>query len=200
MTAATKPAVAARPRQLTYEERTARFPLDFTVDDEGTVLVPQSWRAANLRQLIIPLQRRDAKVAMVHKHAIAVFDAWLEHMSYRGADRDILTFDGAFVPRLKRGVEQPKDRASKAAWGKLLSNHSRGCAIDINAAYNRMGTPGAAPGEKGDMSRIVECHRMVRVQVETPVGHVWDAGLVWGGDWKGKSIDKMHAEVGTWEP
>lgn len=193
MSTATKP--AARPRQLTYEERCARFPLDFTVDDEGNVLVPQSWRAANLRQLIIP----GGKIATVHKHAIVVFDAWLEHMSYRQADKDILSYDGAFVARLRRGVEHPKDRASKAAWGKLLSNHSRGTAIDLNAKWNPMGKPGAAPGTEGSLHRVIECARLVRVEVETPKGTVWNAGIVCGADWSGKNVDFMHFEVGTWE-
>lgn len=196
MTTQSKP--AERPRQLTYEERTARFPLDFAVDDEGDVLVPQSWRSANLRQLIIPNARFGSSIAMVHKHAIAVFDAWLALMPERGVDKDILTFDGAFVARLKRGVEHPKDRASKAAWGKLLSNHSRGCAIDLNARWNGMGKPGAARGTEGSMHRIIECARLVRVQVETPAGTVWDAGLVLGADWSGKSRDDMHAEIGVW--
>lgn len=193
MTTQSKP--AARPRQLTYEERTARFPLDFTVDDEGHVLVPQSWRSANLRQLIIPTAY-GARIALVHKHAIAVFDAWLAML--RGIEADILTFDGAFVARLKRGVEHPKDRASKAAWGKLLSNHSRGTAIDLNAKWNGMGKPGAAAGTEGSMHRIIACARLVRVQVETPAGTVWDAGLVLGADWSGKNRDDMHAEIGVW--
>lgn len=179
-----KPA-AERPRQLTYEERCARFPLDFNVDDEGNVLVRPSWKAQNLRQLIIP----GGKVAWVHKHALPVFDAWLGLMSERGVDKDILTYDGAFVARLKRGVEQPKDRASKAAWGKLLSNHSRGTAIDLNAKWNGMGKPGAAPGTEGSMHRIIECAREVRVG---------DLGIVCGADWKGKSIDPMHFEIGVW--
>lgn len=189
----TKP--ADRPRQLTYEERTARFPLDFTVDDEGRVLVPQSWRAANLRQLIIP----GGKVAMVHKHALNVFDAWLEHMSYRQADKDILTFDGSFVARLKRGADMPAGNApSKNAWGKVLSNHSRGTALDLNARWNAMGKPGAAAGTEGSLHRVIECARLVRVEVETPAGTIWDAGIVCGADWSGKSRDDMHFEIGVW--
>lgn len=198
MTTATKPKVADRPRQLTYEERCDRFPLDFTVDAEGKVHVPQSWRSANLRQLIIP----GGKVAWVHKHAINVFDAWLEHMGYREADKDILTFDGAFVARLKRGVDQPKDRASKAAWGKLLSNHSRGTAIDLNARWNPMGKPGAAAGTEGSLHRVIECARLVRVLVEPGRGELWapwEAGIVCGADWSPlKSRDDMHFEIGVW--
>lgn len=183
----TKPA-AARPRQLTYEERCARFPLDFTVDDEGHVLVPQSWRAANLRQLIIPTAG-GAKIAQVHKHAIAVFDAWLGLMSERGVDKDILTYDGGFVARLKRGVDQPKDRASKNAWGKLLSNHSSGTAIDLNARWNPMGKPGAGVDEVGWLERVIECAREVRIG---------DLGIVCGADWRGRSRDDMHFEIGVW--
>lgn len=186
---------ATRPRQLTYEERCARFPLDFTVDDEGDVLVPQSWRAANLRQLIMPCA---AGLAVVHKHALPVFDAWFALLSEHGADREILTFDGAFVARLKRGADHPKDRASKNAWGRLLSNHSRGTAIDLNAKWNPMGKPGAAAGTEGSLDRVIDCARLVRVQVETPKGTVWDAGIVCGADWSNKSRDDMHFEIGVW--
>lgn len=179
---------ADRPRQLTYEERCARYPIDFTVDDEGRVLVPQSWRSANLRQLIIPTAA-GGKIATVHKDAIAVFDAWLALMSERGIDKDILTYDGGFVPRLKRGVDQPKDRASKAAWGKLLSNHSRGTAIDLNAKWNPMGKYGATNGTEGSLARVIACAREVRVG---------DLGIVCGADWKGRSRDDMHFEIGVW--
>ena len=196
MSTATKP--AARPRQLSYEERCARFPLDFTVDDQGDVLVPQSWRAANLRQIIIPTVG-GGQIAMVHRHALPVFDAWLGLLSQHGADKEILTFDGSYAPRLKRGVDLPTGNApSKNTWGKLLSNHSRGTAIDLNAVWNRMGKPGAAAGERGSLDRVIWFARQVCVQVETPAGTVWNAGIVCGADWSLKSRDDMHFEIGVW--
>lgn len=191
MSTATKP--AARPRQLTYEERCARFPLDFEVDDEGAVLVRPSWKAQNLRQLIVP----GGKIAQVHKHAIAVFDAWFGLLSSTGADKDILTFDGAFYPRLKRGSKIPP-AATKDDFGKLLSNHSRGTAIDLNAKWNPMGKPGATLGTEGSLARVIALSRHIVVPVEAPAGTIWNAGIVCGADWSNKSRDDMHFEIGVW--
>ncbi len=186
------------PRQLTYMERTARFPLDFRVftDKNGkpVVNVPPEWRKRNI--VSIPLHTRDGKLhtVSVHINAAQTFATFLHAI-----DGLPETYDGSFVPRLKRTATAPAANSGNDVYGPLLSNHSRGTAVDLNALWNQQGHAGAAAGAQGDMSRIVAAAKTVRVPMETH-GHVWEAGIVWGGDWSGKSRDDMHFEIGTFEP
>jgi hypothetical protein len=128
-----------------------------------------------------------------------VLSAFFGAVATAGLLGDILTYDGGYVPRLKRGVTLPPAGASKDVWGKQLSNHSRGTAVDVNAQWNPMGHPGAMGAAEGSLDLISAIARTIRVEVETPAGHIWPAGVCWGGDWKGASLDKMHFEVGMWE-
>jgi hypothetical protein len=80
----------------------------------------------------------------------------------RGFVHEMKTFDGCFnIRRTRNGVSQ--------------SLHSWGVAIDVNAAWNRMGhTPSLSAG-------FVQCFK--------------DAGFDWGGDWK--TPDGMHFQLAT---
>lgn len=78
----------------------------------------------------------------------------------RGCVGELVTFDGCFNIRRKRG-------------GISASLHSWGLAIDVNAAYNRMGRkPTLTPA-------FVKCFT--------------DAGFEWGGHWR--IPDGMHFEL-----
>lgn len=191
-----------KPRQLTYMERTARFPLDFTIvhdaTGKATVKVPIAWETGTLVR-IGPYDSGHVKFSpRVHLHAAPVLSAFFETVKAAGMLADILTYDGGYYPRLKRGALEPPAGSSKDVFGKQLSNHSRGCAVDINAKWNQMGKPGAAAGAEGSLHRLAEIARNVRVEIET-AGHVWPAGIVCGADWRGPNCDPMHFEVGTWE-
>ncbi len=59
------------------------------------------------------------------------------------------------------------------AGGSTLSEHAYGAAIDINPSRNAMGGAGT------DMPRNIH---------DLAAAH----GLIWGGDWRGKSYDPMH--------
>lgn len=80
----------------------------------------------------------------------------------RGVVSEIKTWDGCFNIRNKK-------------LGKTPSLHSWGVAIDINATWNRMGTPGTMSKE------LIACFT--------------DAGFEWGGAWKGKFRDPMHFQL-----
>lgn len=193
-----------RPRQLTYMERAARFPLDFAVSlASGTpaITVPVTWQGLNLTRIGPYVLQKGGKFSpRVNLAAAPVLSEFFKAIFItHGVSVDILSYDGGFNPRLKRGVTAPLPGAPKEAWGKLLSNHSRGTAIDLNAAQNPMGKPGAAPGSPGSLHRIIDIAHTIRVDIETPHGHIWPAGIVCGADWSGKSRDDMHFEVGTWE-
>ncbi len=92
---------------------------------------------------------------------------------------ELRTWDGCFNIRPIRGYE--KRYAELMAAGKmeeamqLLSIHSWGLAIDINAAWNGLGkTPTLTAG-------FVKCFT--------------DAGFTWGGTWK--RLDGMHFQLSS---
>jgi hypothetical protein len=98
----------------------------------------------------------------------ALFDAWEQ----AGLIDRILTFDGSFEARLKRG----RTVASLAN----LSNHSFGATFDINAGLNPMGHTPALMGSRGCVRELVEIANGI--------------GFYWGGHF-GQPPDGMHFEV-----
>lgn len=64
--------------------------------------------------------------------------------------------------------------------GTALSNHSAGCAIDVNAPNHPLGKKGTfSAARQGEIQRIVnECHGVVR----------------WGGAYSSR-VDEMHFEI-----
>ncbi len=94
-----------------------------------------------------------------------------------GFVKELKTWDGCFNVRPIRGYEKKFAAAAKAGNIELamsyLSEHSWGLAIDVNAAWNRLGMqPTLSIG-------FVRCFE--------------DAGFVWGGRWK--RLDGMHFEL-----
>lgn len=79
-----------------------------------------------------------------------------------GLAQHIKAWDGCFQIRSKRGGGSP-------------SLHSWGLAVDLNAAWNRMG------GASTQHPRVVEIF-------ET-------CGFEWGGRWAGMSCDPMHFQL-----
>lgn len=95
-----------------------------------------------------------------NKAMVAPLTKAFEALIKTGAVNDLKTWDGCFNIRSKRGSGTP-------------SLHSWGVAIDINAAWNKMGqTPTIS-------QKLVECFR--------------NAGFDWGGDWS--SPDGMHFQL-----
>lgn len=83
-----------------------------------------------------------------------------------GLMRVLLTYDGCYVDRPKRG-------------GGGVSSHAYGAAIDLNAAWNGLGATPAARGAKGSLWEVV--------------GIFEACGFGWGGFWS--RPDGMHFEV-----
>lgn len=173
--APTDPAPAPRkPRQLTQLELRKRFPLVYRISPQTrAVTVPREWTAANLVYLRLPIVLSGA--CLVHKDAKPVFESWLSAIDKAGLTNRLLSFNGSFVPRLKRGADVPANEDG-------LSRHSRGIAIDFNAQWNQMGTSGPKLGELGCMQELV------------PFANA--CGIVCGIDWHGASQDPMHFEIG----
>jgi hypothetical protein len=188
-----------RPRQFTAAERSKLFPLDFecVLDRNGkpVVTVRPSWEHQNLVRMG-PYENIHLKWSpRVHILAAPVFRELFEHAK-PCAWNYIQTFDGGYVPRLKRGVTLPAAGSPKSAYEKLLSNHSRGCAIDLNARWNGMGHPYDVAKNKGvgDLSFITAIADTIRVKQDD--GSEW--GIVCGAHWRDASCDPMHFEVGVW--
>lgn len=104
---------------------------------------------------------------MVHFHrkGEAQLKAMVEEWATKGLIEKILSWDGAFVPRLIRG-------------GNSLSNHAFGTAFDINAVWNPLGQkPAIGKGCVYDLVPIANRH-----------------GFYWGGHYQ-KRQDGMHFEL-----
>lgn len=98
----------------------------------------------------------------------ALFKAW----AAAGLANRIITFDGSFEARLKRG--------RTVATFANLSNHSFGATFDINAGLNPMGHTPALMGSRGCLRELVEIANGI--------------GFYWGGHF-GQPPDGMHFEV-----
>ena len=159
---------------LTLTELNEKFPIVCSIDKRtGAVAVPVSWTEANLVRLrLLPWMPE----CRVHKDAAEPFIHWFQAIINAKLQQRVMTFNGSYVPRLKRGSGVAPNLAG-------LSRHTRGIAVDLNAMFNRMGEAPAKLGEHGCMHELV------------PLAN--ECGIVWGGDWKGKSVDGMHFEIGA---
>lgn len=169
----TTPLTSAHPRQLTLAELQHLFPLQFSIDAlTRAVHVPQAWQ----RDRLVPIQVIPGHHVTVHRAAAPVFTEWLRRAAMLGLLKCIVTVDGGFNPRLKRGADVPPTEAG-------LSRHARGTAIDLNALLNPRGRPGVPLGKPGCLLPLV--------------GLAYDLDIVWGGDWRGAECDPMHFEIGA---
>lgn len=148
------------------------FPVDFTIDpDTRAVHVSEAWQQARLVRIpIVPGHH-----ATLHRGAAPVFNEWLRRARASGADQCIVTVDGGFYPRFKRGLNVPVSEAG-------LSRHTRGIALDLNASLNPRGVPALPMGVRGTLLPLVSL--------------AYDLDIVWGGDWHGADCDPMHFEIG----
>lgn len=95
-----------------------------------------------------------------NKDAVAPLSAAFKNLIDRGFVNELKTFDGCFNIRPQRGATSQ-------------SLHSWGIAVDVNAAWNSLGsTPTLSAG-------FVKCFT--------------DAGFDWGGTWQRK--DGMHFQL-----
>jgi peptidoglycan hydrolase-like protein with peptidoglycan-binding domain len=140
-----------------------------------------SWVADNLVDVPIPQLARtgiSSAPATIRFHRLAsaqlqaLWAAW-ESANLLGL---ILTYDGSFVPRFKRGQANGGDEA--------LSNHSFGSAFDINEPFNKFGSMPALVGQRGSVRKLV------------PIAN--EHGFYWGGHFG--NPDGMHFEVAFLTP
>jgi len=89
------------------------------------------------------LYGRGAEDVWCHRLFVEPLRATFAEWGKEGLVRDILTFDGLWVPRYIRGSRS------------VLSNHSYGTAIDINAAWNGFRCRPALVGQRGCVRELV---------------------------------------------
>jgi hypothetical protein len=110
----------------------------------------------------------------LNKLLIEPLDNSLRNLIIRGKTKELKTWDGLYNNRPIRGYERRYEAATDpAVKAKYLSTHAWGLAIDVNAAWNRLGQ------EPALSAAFVKCFT--------------DSGFVWGGTFKRK--DGMHFEL-----
>lgn len=104
------------------------------------------WKLPPLIHLAIPCM--PSRIYM-HNKFIPVVQAWLTELVKEGLSGEIITYDGCWNVRKKRGLSS-------------LSIHAFGMAIDLNASHNPLGLTAAqcsAKGLKPFTPAFIECSR-----------------------------------------
>jgi hypothetical protein len=104
----------------------------------------------------------------LHRLAVTPIVNVFDEIEERGLLDRIISFAGSFYPRLVRGSDT------------VLSNHSWGTAVDLNAPENWLGRQPAKIGQKGCLLELV------------PIFNKY--GFFWGGHYK-RRLDGMHFEL-----
>lgn len=157
-------------RVLTQDERIklfGSFNYKFapTPTNHEAVEIDPAWVKANIVTFSTPIGR-----VTFHKLAKDPFLALVSAWNDAGLLNKIVTFNGAWNARFKRG---------RAAQGDL-SNHAWGTAFDINAATNGLGVIPPVRGSHGSVRELV------------PIAN--QLGWFWGGHYKSR-LDGMHFEL-----
>lgn len=144
-----------------------------TKENPEGIRITDNWESENIVLFKIPqlVTLGLSKTGNVRAHrrvvaqTIALWQAWED----AGLLHLVISWEGMFFARFIRG-----SRSS-------LSNHSKGSAFDVNAAYNGLGKVPAAVGTKGSVRELVALALRF--------------GFYWGG-WFSRG-DGMHFEVKT---
>lgn len=175
-----RPAFSPLVSQVDIKNRCGYLPYfgDFEWDDnprpgnEDNIKIRGSWARENIISVSIPQLRlvsgAQGKVWFNFRAAAQMRALWADWERY-GFLENIVSFDGAWVPRYQR-------KCNKSA----VSNHAWGTAFDVNCAQNKLWCVPAVLGADGG----------VREMVEIANKH----GFYWGGHFRTKR-DGMHFEV-----
>lgn len=139
----------------------------------GDIDIHGNWVSDNIvkveiKQLIgIEGAPKDGKIRF-HRKGVKQLVGFFDEVEKQGLKNLIISFAGAFYPRMVRGSKT------------RLSNHSWGTAFDINAPENWLGQQPASVGRKGSLLKLV------------PIANSF--GFYWGGHYQ-KRLDGMHFEL-----
>lgn len=137
------------------------------------VRIEEPWPSQHILAVQIP--QLPGRTIWIHKlirwQFVGLWQAWQD----AGLLPLVLSFDGAWVSRFKRGRALPPYGTEAD-----LSNHAYGTAFDVNAAWNPLGHAPLRPSTYGTTVPLV------------PLAQKW--GFAWGGNFTGR-VDSMHYEV-----
>jgi len=168
-----------KPRQFSQPELDDLFPIDCTIiPATREVRVNPKWERDNLVRVSYPATFGFQSPFKMHRLAAEQFKRWFALIAAAKLHTRIISHNGSYNPRLKRGLGVPTNKYG-------LSRHARGLALDINASCNPMGRKPAALGEPGCVLELV------------PLAN--ECGIVAGADWVGAMSDAMHFELGTFD-
>jgi hypothetical protein len=141
----------------------------YQVKPDRTIVITDDWERANIIDVATPQLRRFGIASVkFHRRAAPQFQALLAAWERAGLLDRILSWNGSFVPRLMRKLDQ-------------LSAHAWGTAFDINAPQNGQGVTPPLVGQGGSVRELV------------PLAN--HHGFFWGGHFVGEFVDGMHFEV-----
>lgn len=144
-----------------------------SLHNREAITILSDWEKEKLTEIVFPYTKQLIRIhKLVAKQTEAMFKEWFSRYPHV-----VKTFDGAFVPRFRRGTKPHHMRLPASSAYKYLSNHAWGTAIDINARWNPFRHPGAKIGEEGSVWELVP--------IATKYGYYW-------GGWFN---DAMHFEV-----
>jgi hypothetical protein len=142
-----------------------------TVGTEGDISIVGDWEEKNIVRVQIPEligikglhTNGNVRVhRLVTDQLLGMWSAWKK----KNLLKYVLTYEGAYCPRLVRG-------------GTTLSPHAFGTAFYLNYEWNRLGVQPALVGEEGSVRALV------------PIANEY--GFYWGGHFT--RLDGMHFEV-----
>ncbi len=135
------------------------------------IAITDNWEAEHIVLIDAPLFRTlppyKASRMRVHRKVARQFEQLFRDWEKAGLHKLLLSYDGAYNPRMIRGS------------ATNLSSHSYGIAFDINAAWNGLGVIPPKAGQKGSVRELVEIAN--------------EHGFYWGGHFS--RHDGMHFEV-----
>lgn len=126
------------------------------------IRITDDWESRNLVRVELPVGKKS-----FHRLGAAQLAALWDEWESAGLLDRVLSFDGSFNARFKRGSTTQ------------LSNHAFGTAFDLNAPWNGYGSEPARTGRRGCVRELVE------------IAH--KHGFYWGGHFS--KPDGMHFEI-----
>lgn len=151
-----------------------------TRENPEAIRVTDDWVEKNLvKASIEPLPdpaQRGIELVRFHRLVAPSFEALLKAWGDAGLLEHILSWNGSYVPRYKRGRAPGPGEPPNLAY---LSAHAWGSAFDINARWNPLGRVPAFAGTEGSVWDLVEIAESL--------------GWAWGGRWR--RPDGMHFEI-----
>jgi hypothetical protein len=141
----------------------------YTVNADRSVAITDGWAEQNLVDVPTPQLAR-LRVASVkfHRRAAPQLQALLAAWEHAGLLDRVISWDGTFVARMMRKLDQ-------------LSAHAWGSAFDINWKQNQQGILPPLVGQPASVRELVAL-----------ANH---HGFFWGGHFTGAFIDGMHFEL-----